>query len=239
MVFLIVISCAFGSAIIVLLLLAYFRPDLFRAFFRFSLQNHNDYSEIENQSKTGYLSMLPIMNSRNLVNSKNLKDDEALDNLINECDLRAEIRAEEIDIIGDQLEKFSREQHYLNHQDLRQLSISDLSIEESSHKSKEAKGSLFVDDTNMARCDDMLSSLIELMSTSPKYPDGVTLESVQEYMDASETHHKKLLNLATTLIPELHSLLNEQKQEQNDEKKVNHLNGIYSDNESKSTDYRR
>ncbi len=55
MVFFIIISCAFGSAIIALVLLSYFRLDLFRSFFRFSLQNHNDYSEIAIQVKNWIL----------------------------------------------------------------------------------------------------------------------------------------------------------------------------------------
>lgn len=236
MIVLIVAGCGIGTAVIVFLILAYFRPDLIQSFFHFPLQIRHDYEEIENQSRDGHIAILARIGSRSSENS--LSDNEILDNLINECDLEAKVQAQDIRLIGQQLNNFNREQAYLNQQALRRLGVNTLSITERACLPLEEKQPLVMEDINIARCDEMISSLIELWRTSPQYPDEVTIESVQEYKDASKIHHEKLISLATVLFPELQSLLNEQKQAQNEDENIGHLASTSLDSNDQSTNYR-
>ncbi len=244
MIFLIIASCGVGTAMIVFLLFAYFRADLLPNFLRFPLQIRHDYKEIEHESRNGYVGILMTVNSGTRISPRSqnlLNDDEILDNLINECDLEAERYAEEIDIIGQQLNKFNCEQRDHNKQVLIKLGINASFIAGRTASSQEEKKSpVIYEDTNIARCDEMVSYLIELLRTSPEYPDDVTLETVQAYKEAAEAHHDKLLYLANTLFPELQSLLNEQKQEQIDEEKTEDLASNHQNtDENKARNYRR
>ena len=59
----------------------------------------------------------------------------------------------------------------------------------------------------------LLRAFCELMDNYPDAPfdDNLTIEEIEDYCEASEVHHEKVLRLAEYLLPELSSLLNESK----------------------------